>query len=512
MRAVFLILVACALSGPAACSSDKKSSETEEQPAGGSAETPATAASTAGQPTAADQKSAPATHFSYPPEGPGPHQGFDLAALRQKLQGAWLVGGTAFSSIPYVWNLVGDDLTIVDARGKQSKMTMRLLSPCYLELANPADGLREWQTFVIDGDTLYQGLGSSGLRQGDRTIACVAAGNYVLEGDSCTMWTRKPFPREGENPWQSQPGKCGYTEDGKRFEGDDSGSKRPIYGVEGLDVQGDILLTRQMAGNKAEKMASFEAALAKQKELIQAKEELKKTPELAFMDWKLPAGEVGYAAGDRVWACGANRQDKWSFNLFRFDKSEGDTLHLQSGWEVWAPSAFAVRAAPATGVAKGAPVMVAGGAFVSYGRFVKVDGDKLVVESLSGRKVAPRQMEPDRVKPLVAGEWSLGAPVAYRAGDLWLAATVVFADGDQVYIRTGKGVEPRPRAELRLIDVKQVYRKGAKVMAEQASGFSPLHFVSGKVTEVHGKGAAYTIKTDDGTVFEQSYDRVSAPL
>ena len=144
-------------------------------------------------------------------------------------------------------------------------------------------------------------------------------------------------------------------------------------------------------------------------------------------------------------------------------------------------------------------------------RDFRIAGDKVVIESLSGRKVQPREMDPERVKPLVAGSWSLGAPAAYREGDLWLSATVVYERGEQVYVKTGSGVVAKPRAEVVLIDFARGYRSGDRVLAEQASGFSPLHFVPGKVTEVHGKGAAYTIATDDGKVFEQSYERVTAP-
>ncbi len=95
-------------------------------------------------------------------EGPGPHQGFDLKAIHAKLQGTWLIGGSAFSSIPHIWHIEGSSLTIVDGKGRRSQNTFRLLAPCHMETAD-GGGSRTWHDFVFDGDTLYSGLGNAGL-------------------------------------------------------------------------------------------------------------------------------------------------------------------------------------------------------------------------------------------------------------------------------------------------------------------------------------------------------------
>ena len=49
--------------------------------------------------------------FDYPPEGEGPHAGWDLNALREKLQGVWLLGGGYFGP-PTIWHIEGDVLRI----------------------------------------------------------------------------------------------------------------------------------------------------------------------------------------------------------------------------------------------------------------------------------------------------------------------------------------------------------------------------------------------------------------
>ena len=49
---------------------------------------------------------------------------------------------------------------------------------------------------------------------------------------------------------------------------------------------------------------------------------------------------------------------------------------------------------------------------------------------------------------------------------------------------------------------------GAKVMAKQPSGFSPLKFRPAEVTEVINGGVAYKVKTESGSEYTQSWDKV----
>ncbi len=42
---------------------------------------------------------------------------------------------------------------------------------------------------------------------------------YVLDGETCTKWNRKSFARKGEPTGESEPGECGYSDDGKVFFG-----------------------------------------------------------------------------------------------------------------------------------------------------------------------------------------------------------------------------------------------------------------------------------------------------
>jgi hypothetical protein len=447
------------------------------------------------------------TVFSYPPSGAGPHEGFDLNAIRDKLQGAWLVGGSAFSSIPNVWYLDGDTLVRITEGGERSESTLRLLAPCYYFEGTKDGGSGTYGHFAFDGNTLYLGLGNSGLVSGAKTIGCMSVAMYVHENGSCTSWTKKPFGREGDF-WEKEAGDCGYTDDKSEFYGDDTNSKRKTYGRQSLNVRGDVLLTKQMEGNKAERFDTLAAALAEQKKRVDAKDALKKTPtDLPFSSWGVDSSDPGWAKGDAVWAAGASRKGKWSLGAFRYEKFENGAVWVRSGNDAWAPSAFAHASPGAAKLKKGDPALLAIGALMPYGRFVKMDGDKVVVAYKSARKVKEKTMDAKRIMPLEANKWVFAAPVAYKKGDLWTDGRLVLDAADGAYVFTGDAVEKLAKADIKLVDVSKKWKKGATVWAMEPSGMAPRKFVEGTITEVHGDGIYYTIKAANKT-FDQTFARL----
>lgn len=451
------------------------------------------------------------TVFSYPPKGAGPHEGFDLGAIRDKLQGAWLAGGSAFSSIPTVWYLDGDTLVRITESGERSESTLRLLAPCYYFEGTKDGGTGSYGHFAFDGDTLYLGLGNAGIVQGDTTIGCMSIAMYVHENGACTSWTKQSFGREGDF-WEKEAGDCGYTEDNKVFYGDDTNSKRKTYGRQELNVHGDVLLTTQMKGNKAEKYDTLAAALAEQKKRIDAKEALKKTPtDLPFSDWGIESKDPGWTKGDGVFAAAASRKGTWSLGAFRYEKFENGAVWVKSGSDAWAPSAFAHAPADASSLNKGAPALLAIGALMPYGRFVKMDGDKVVVSYKSARKVKEKTMDAERIMPIEANKWVFAAPVAYKKGDLWTDGRLVMDAGNDAYVFTGDAVEKLAKADVTLVDVSKRWNKGATVWAMEPSGVAPRKFVKGTITEVHGDGIYYTIKAGKKT-FDQTFARIVGTL
>lgn len=494
-RILLLLIVLLAT----ACS---KGGDKQAPPTGSATTPPATGSAGAATPTQAP----PTTAAPDLPSGPGPHQGYDLAAIHKRLQGTWLTGGSAFSSIPNVWSLDGNTLTEIDEKGNRTVSTLRMLAPCYFFAGAPGGGSGVYHHFVFDGDTLYLGLGSSGLVQGGKTIACMSAGIFVHDGTACTLWKRKPFAKPG-NEWESEPGECGYSDDKQTFQTDDTNTSRKIYGVQKVNVKGGVLLTTQMEGNKAERFPSLDAALAKQKEKIDAKVALTKTPgDLPFKDWGVPSTDPGYEANSTVWGAAVTRDGKWGLHTYRYKKFEDGALWLMSMSDGWAPSAF-VHAPEASKLSPGEPALLAIGALMPYGRVVKLDGDKVVVRYRSGNRLSEQTLEASRVLPLAKKAWVFGAPVAYKDGERWASGRLVLDGEADAYVFDGAAVTRRPKAELKLVDVGKKWSKGAKVWAMRDSGMSPLSYEAGTIDKAEGD-VLYSIKTADGRSFQQTFDRI----
>ncbi len=453
--------------------------------------------------------------YTYPPAGEGPHTGFDLAAVRDKLQGTWMVGGTAFSSIPKIWHVTGDAVTVIDGKGKRSEHTLELYSPCYAKLGDEGGSSATYINFVFDGDTFYQGLGSSGLVASDTTIGCVSSGVYVLKGDTCTMWRKKSFPRKGEAVFETEPGECGFEGEGdkKLFFADDTNSKRKLYGKQTLPVRiGDALMTKQMSSNKAEKVASLEVAIAKQKELLDAKDALTRPPEeLAYAAWELPKTELTPDSKDRFWAAGIDRDGEWRLAGYRYKSTHDDTIWLRGMSDRFAPSAFVVPASKQTSdFKKGQPIASIAGIML-YGVVESVDAEKVTMSYLSGSKLSTKSGKPDMFISIGNGKFTLGSPLRWQDGDRWPIGWAVYDAGDKVYVLQAQDstLVPMDKAKLKLITGNKPLKKGTKVLAREKSGMGGLKWVPAKILKVHGKGAAYDVKTDAGKLFTQSWAYVT---
>lgn len=482
----------------AACGKGK--SDSGDKP--GSA-TPDKGSDQAGKPPA----KAGGSKFTYPPPFPGPHEGFDLAAIHKKLQGAWLLGGSGAGRVPTIWSLDGDTLTQIDSDGKRSTSTFRLLAPCYY-VDGAADGSSgTYSHFAFDGDTLYLGLGHAGIVEGDRTIGCMSVAMYVLDKGTCTRWTKKSFSKPGSDEWEKEPGDCKYSDDKTKFTGDDTNSKRKIYGVETLDVKGKVLLTPQMANNKAEKAASLDAAIAKQKESLDQAAALKKTPgDLPFKGWGVESKAPAFAEKTEVWAAAVTRDGQWDLRTFRYKSFDNDALWLTGMVDAWAPSAFVHEPAKA---APNSPALLGIGALMPFGRVVGTEGDKLKVKYWQFSKPAETTLDAVRVLPIDRG-WVFGAPIAYKKDSVWVVGRLVLEAGGDAYVFVERKVEKVAKDAVRVIDLAARHAKGAKVWAAPSSGMS-LAFVEGTVLEVLADGLGYKVKTADKQ-FEVSFDRVIGKL
>jgi hypothetical protein len=438
------------------------------------------------------------TVYSYPPAGKGPHEGFD------------------FAGIPHIWHVTGDSVITYNGQGERGEHTLQILAPCFGKLADNGGSSATYVNFVFDGDTLYRGLGSSGVVQGDTTIGCVSSGVYVFDGSACTAWTKKSFPGKGEPMFETTDGTCGYESDGSVFFADDSAAKRSIYGKQKLEVRvGDALMTKQMQGNKSVKMESLDAAIAKQKEALDAKEALTRPPEtLEFSSWGLPEVEVALTERQRVWAVALDRKGEWRFAGYRFKSMADGVLWLRGMTDRFAPTAFMKLASEPSDFKVGQPIVYRTGIML-WGQVEAISGDEITIRYWSASSIAKKTAKAEMFLPVGGGDYSFASPVMWQVDGEWDEGIVVYDGGEQVYVMAASGskvrVVPMAKGELGLISGTKAHKKGAKVLVKQFSGMSPLRWLPGKVTKVHGKGAAYEVKTDSGKIYTQTWAYVTKP-
>lgn len=232
-RPANFILVAAALV-VAGC--DKKDAEPSAEPTS-APEEPAAAA----EPAPPEPKAEPESHPAVVADSPLATYG--LAGIADKLQGAWVLGGSSLG-MTAAWKVDGAALTEWEGGDADRALTLEILAPCYLRSKDEAAGSSVYKTFAFDGDTLYAGLGSAGVLTDEGAVVCAGGTIYELAGDTCTAWNER-FGR-----WEKTEATCSL-EDG-------------AFTVDGreLTVTGQALVDQQMKQNAAEKHADFEAAKA----------------------------------------------------------------------------------------------------------------------------------------------------------------------------------------------------------------------------------------------------------
>lgn len=172
--------------------------------------------------------------------------GVDLSGLASKLQGSWVVGGSSLG-MKAAWKVEGDKVTIFEG-GKEKTAELQIFAPCRLKVVEKSGGgtMSTSTNFAFDGDKLWLGLGSAGVKMGDKVFACVSADVYVLAGDKCVKWKQAMFDK-----WEQSEAECSIGDDGKLTAGGTT-----------LEPAGNAFVNQQMKGNEAKKMDDYEAAKA----------------------------------------------------------------------------------------------------------------------------------------------------------------------------------------------------------------------------------------------------------
>lgn len=180
----------------------------------------------------------------------GPFASFDLPQVAKKWQGAWVVQGGSSA-----WQVDGNEVTVFDGNRDEAREFV-VQAPCQVAVIERSEGgsSSTIHKFAFDGDTLYAGLGNAGVKKGDVVAACISNEVFTLEGGKCLAWKESRF---GKGKWESEDAACSLSreDDTETFEA--KGTK--------LELVGEALVDRQMKGNQAQRLGSFDEAKAAMK-------------------------------------------------------------------------------------------------------------------------------------------------------------------------------------------------------------------------------------------------------
>lgn len=175
----------------------------------------------------------------------GPFAQFDFEAAEAAWQGSWVLEGEVAGK-QVAWMIDGDQLVEFDGN-EERKLEFSLYSPCQVAYTDTDAGVTVYKSFVLVGDQLHAGLGSSGTVAGDATIVCTGGKVYVLSGDTCEVWS------EMFDDWKSEAAQC-------KIEGEGEERAFVVDGREIPFIAAAALATAQLKGKLAIKHPNFEAA------------------------------------------------------------------------------------------------------------------------------------------------------------------------------------------------------------------------------------------------------------
>lgn len=230
-------------------------SRLEKQPSWEAAKA-AAAKAKASRPPAPASKSAPPTNDgvslaeadpAFPPPPPEDKRDVpwsdDHAAVLAKLQGAWIVKGFGSYGSVSAWNVDGAKVTVYDPRTHAETPDVLLFeSPCAVRLDSGDGG-----TLVVDGDTVYLGLGAGGMKLGDTLYACLSSGTVVATPTGCATY------HDEFDKWTKLDTTC--TQDGKQLVAKTKDEEHSVS-----FANDHTLLSGQLAANKLAKQTDWAAA------------------------------------------------------------------------------------------------------------------------------------------------------------------------------------------------------------------------------------------------------------
>lgn len=231
-------LGACASLAVAACGSGGKGPGANGANGAAGTNSGAAGATTAPQAEAADA---------------GPFAAWDLPGRKAAFQGALVTPGASLGRWE-AWSVTGDKVTVWDGT-REKTLDLAVETPCTVKVTEKSAGgsSSTVKHYTLSKGAIVMGLGDAGSRKGPEAIACVSDRIVTLDAKgTCTQWEDHMM----NNRWEPSPGTCAFVK-----EGDKEFFSVKIRGSDyRLVVDGDALMSEQLAGTHSEKAADFAAA------------------------------------------------------------------------------------------------------------------------------------------------------------------------------------------------------------------------------------------------------------
>lgn len=175
--------------------------------------------------------SAPSAAPDHAPGFTPPYAEADLQALHAKFQGAWVIRSGQLGE-KEAWLIEGDQVTITGPEGERRRR-LEVVAPCDagLTVDDLLSSTTNFFAFAFDGDKLYAGNSSAGVKRGDDIVACNLFGIYTFVAGQCFHW-KEHLMDKGE--WKQTALTCSFREvDGhQEFVADLPGSGQQTFRVE----------------------------------------------------------------------------------------------------------------------------------------------------------------------------------------------------------------------------------------------------------------------------------------
>jgi len=135
------------------------------------------------------------------------------------------------------WLIEGDEVTISDGKSER-RYRFEVVAPCKAGLTSEdaSGNMTNYFNFAFDGDQLYAGTSTAGVKRGDDIVACSLSGVYTRVEGRCAHWEQHPL-RERE--WKQTALNCSVRDEQGH---QDFVAEDPVFGPQRFRIAAGLLV------------------------------------------------------------------------------------------------------------------------------------------------------------------------------------------------------------------------------------------------------------------------------